>query len=185
MGNRNKALILTSGGIDSTACIKYYQDLRFEVQGLFVDYGQRAKHKEWECVQKIADFYDIKLESLTIQHQGKLSFGEIQGRNGILIMAAMLAKPEFKGLISLGIHAGSPYYDCSKTFAKKMSVLVTECSDGRLKLDFPFIEWDKKMIYSYCKDMEVPIHLTYSCEQGDIPCGKCQSCLDWSALNVI
>jgi len=183
--NEKKTLVLTSGGIDSSACIKYYQDLGFEVRGLFVDYGQKARLKEWECVQKIAAFYEIKIESLTLKHPGRISSGEIRGRNGFLIMAAMLANPDFSGLISLGIHAGVPYYDCSKSFANKMSILVTEYSDGRLKLDFPFVTWDKKMIFSYCNDMDVPVHLTYSCENGDEPCGRCQSCLDRSALNVI
>jgi 7-cyano-7-deazaguanine synthase len=183
--NKKKTLVLASGGIDSSACIKYYQDLGFEVRGVFVDYGQKARLKEWESAQKIAAFYKIKIESLIIKHPGRISSGEIRGRNGFLIMAAMLANPDFLGLISLGIHAGVPYYDCSKSFANKMSILVTEYSDGRLKLDFPFITWDKKMIFSYCKDMDVPIHLTYSCENGDDPCGSCQSCLDRSALNVI
>ena len=183
--NKNKALVLTSGGIDSTACIKYYQDLGFEVHGFFVDYGQGSRQKEWDSVKKIAAFYQIQIESLIIQNPRKIPSGEIRGRNGFLIMAMMLANPDFKGLVSLGIHSGVPYYDCSKLFANKIAILVTEYSDGRLKLDFPFIDWDKKMIYSYCKDMGVPVHLTHSCENSDEPCGKCQSCLDRSALNVI
>jgi 7-cyano-7-deazaguanine synthase len=183
-GNTKKALVLTSGGIDSTSCVKYYQDLGFDVEGFFVDYGQKSRLNEKESIKKIASFYKINIGFLTVNTGHVFTSGEIQGRNGFLIMAAILAKPDFKGIISLGIHAGVPYYDCSKTFARKMSVLVTEYSDGRINLDFPFIDWDKKMIYSYCKDMDVPIHLTHSCENGDEPCGKCQSCLDRKALNV-
>jgi 7-cyano-7-deazaguanine synthase len=183
--NCSSVLVLTSGGIDSTACINYYRNLGFNVEGFFVDYGQKARLKESECVEKISAFYKIKYKTLTILKPSKVPSGEIAGRNGFLIMAAMLTEPDFTGILSLGIHAGVPYYDCSKSFANKMSVLVSEYSDGRLKLDFPFITWDKKMIFSYCKDMEVPIHLTYSCENGDEPCGRCQSCLDRSALNVI
>jgi 7-cyano-7-deazaguanine synthase len=183
-GNNKRALVLTSGGIDSTACVKYYQDLGFKVEGFFVDYGQKSRLKERESVQKIASFYNIDIKFLDVDVKQTFSLGEIKGRNGFLIMAAMLAKPDFRGLISLGIHAGVPYYDCSNTFAKKMSVLVTEYSNGQFNLDFPFLEWDKKMICFYCKDMKVPVHLTYSCENGDEPCGKCQSCLDRMALNV-
>jgi len=185
MGNyKNKALVLASGGIDSTACIKYYQDLGFEVHGFFVDYGQSARLKEWESVQKVAAFYKIKIKSMIVQNPGTLPYGEIRGRNAFLIMAALLLNPDFVGLISLGIHAGVLYYDCSKEFLKKTNLLVTDYSDGQIKIDAPFIDWDKKMIVSYCRDLEVPTHLTYSCENGDEPCGKCLSCLDRSALNV-
>jgi 7-cyano-7-deazaguanine synthase len=184
-GNSSRSLVLTSGGIDSTACIKYYQDLGFDVGGFFVDYGQRARLKECESVKKIAAFYKINLKSLTINNSLNLSPGEIKGRNAFLIMAALLANSDFVGLISLGVHAGVPYYDCSKGFIEKINALVMDYSDGQIKIDAPFINWDKKMIISYCRDFEVPMHLTYSCENGNEPCGNCLSCLDRSALNVI
>jgi 7-cyano-7-deazaguanine synthase len=185
MGKNNKAaLVLSSGGIDSTACIKYYQDQGFEVQGFFVDYGQRARLREYESVQKIAAFYKIKIDSMTVQNHGTLPYGEIKGRNAFFIMAALLTNHDFVGLISLGIHAGVPYYDCSNEFLKKISLIVSEYSDGQIKVDAPFINWDKKMIVSYCREVGVPMHMTYSCENGDEPCGKCLSCLDRSALNV-
>ena len=183
-GKSSRVLILISGGLDSTACIKYYQDLGFQVEGFFVDYGQKARLRECLSVGKIADYYKINSDTLTIHSTLNLSSGEIRARNGFLIMAALLAKPDFSGLLSLGIHSGVPYYDCSKEFIKKMNGIVTEYSDGQIKIDTPFIDWDKKMIVSYCRDSGVPIHLTYSCETGDEPCRKCLSCLDRSALNV-
>ncbi len=182
---RNKVIVLSSGGIDSTACINYYLELKFEVQGFFIDYGQRARLKEWESAQKIADFYKIKTNSMTIQNQNPLPDGEIRGRNAFLIFAAILSNPNFSGLISLGIHTGVPYYDCSKEFLNTINKLVTEYSNGEIIVNAPFIDWDKKMIASYCRDFGVPLTLTYSCENGDEPCGKCLSCRDRSALNVI
>jgi 7-cyano-7-deazaguanine synthase len=180
-----KVLILTSGGIDSTACIKYYQDLEFEVEGLFIDFGQKSRYNEQNSVKKIAEYYGINLNIMNVDTHQEFSSGEIRGRNGFLIMTAFVAKPDHFGLISLGLHSGVPYYDCSKKFVKMMDNLIMEYSNGQLKLDFPFIDWDKKMVFSYCKDMNVPIHLTYSCEKDDGPCGKCQSCLDRKALNAI
>jgi len=182
VGTRSRALVLTSGGIDSTACIKYYQDLGFSVRGIFIDYGQKARLRERECVTNIADFFKIELDSLTITGPHHFHEGEILGRNGFLIMTAILFNSDFIGLISIGIHSGVPYYDCSKAFLEKMNAIVTEYSDGQIKIDAPFIDWDKKMILAYCRDFEIPIHLTYSCESGDVPCGKCLSCLDRSAI---
>jgi 7-cyano-7-deazaguanine synthase len=183
-GNCLRALILTSGGIDSTACINYYRELGFNVEGFFVDYGQKARLRECKSIEKIAAFYKIKYKTFTIHTPLNLSSGEITGRNGFLIMAALLANPDFSGLFSLGIHSGSPYYDCSNKFVKQMNSIVSEYSNGQIKIDIPFVDWDKKMIVSYCRDAKVPIHLTYSCENGDEPCGTCLSCLDRMALNV-
>src|SRR5208337_3225604 len=173
VGNCSRVLVLISGGIDSTACINYYRDLGFNIEGFFVDYGQKARLKERDCVEKIAEYYKINYKTLTINNPAKLSSGEITGRNGFLIMAALLANPDFAGLFSLGIHSGVPYYDCSKDFIKKMNALMTEYSDGQIKIDAPFIDWDKKMIVSYCQDENVPVPLTHSCENGDEPCGTC------------
>ena len=161
-GTCSRALILTSGGIDSTACIKYYQDLGFNVDGFFVNYGQKAHLKEYEAVKKISAFYEIAYTTLTLQDTLDISSGEILGRNGFLIMAALLANPNFSGLLVLGIHSGVSYYDCSKEFIKKMNSIMMEYSNGQIKIDTPFIDWDKKMIVSYCRDTGVPLHLTYS-----------------------
>jgi 7-cyano-7-deazaguanine synthase len=182
--NKKRVLILTSGGIDSTACIKHYQDLGFSVRGFFIDYGQRSRLKEFESVKKIAAYYKIEIGSMVVQNPRNVPSGEIKYRNGFLIMTTLLANPEFSGLIALGIHSGVPYYDCSQDFINKMNILIENYSAGKIKIDVPFIDWDKKMIVSYCRDYNVPLHLTYSCENGNEPCGKCLSCLDRSALNV-
>lgn len=181
---KTKVLILFSGGIDSTACINYYLDLEFEICALFVDYGQRSKQKELNSVKNIAAYYGINFQSLHILNHVTYTPGEIRGRNAFLIMAALLSNPYNSGLISIGIHGDVPYYDCSEDFLKKINVIVKDSSNGQITVDAPFIDWDKKMIFSYCKEKRVPINLTYSCENGDEPCGKCLSCLDRSALNV-
>jgi len=37
-----RALVLASGGIDSTACLFYYKELGYDVEALFVDYRHPA-----------------------------------------------------------------------------------------------------------------------------------------------
>jgi 7-cyano-7-deazaguanine synthase len=182
--NFKNVLILSSGGIDSTACIKYYLDLDFKISSLFIDYGQKSRISERESVERIAQFYKVESSSLSFINTESIPEGEIRGRNGFLIMAALIAKQHFQGLISLGIHKGSPYYDCSKEFALKMNDFVSKYSKGQVTIDTPFIDWDKRMIIEYCNDQKVPLHLTYSCENGDIPCGKCLSCIDRIASHV-
>ena len=96
-----------------------------------------------------------------------------------------MSNPNFNGIISLGIHSDVPYYDCSPIFVKDMNKIIEGYTDGRVRLDAPFIKWEKRMIYEYCKNEDIPVNFTYSCENGGkIPCGKCLSCLDRGTLNV-
>ena len=179
------ALILLSGGIDSTACVHYYRDQGFEVKGVFIDYGQKARKNEFKSANKIASHYGIELNRLAFTTSQMFTQGEIKGRNAFLVLGTLLAYPDFRGIIALGIHSGSPYYDCSESFAKKIDEILNGYTDGQVSLDTPFIHWDKKMIFEYCKDNDVPIPLTYSCENGsDPPCGNCLSCRDRRALDV-
>ena len=116
---------------------------------------------------------------------GAFLSGELIGRNAFLIFTAILYCKISSGIISLGIHSGTPYFDCSESFVKIINKLLEEYSNGKVILNAPFIKWDKKMIYDYCKENNVPIHLTYSCENGfNPPCGTCLSCKDRKALNA-
>jgi 7-cyano-7-deazaguanine synthase len=178
-------LILLSGGIDSTAIVHYYLSQKFRVKALFVDYGQISSRMEFKSARNVSRYYSIELIALKFSSQQKFSDGEIQGRNAFLVMAALLSNPTAKGLVAIGIHSGTFYYDCSDLFVKGINGILNGYTNGQLTLDAPFIKWDKRMIFNYCREYSVPINLTYSCENGaDIPCGKCRSCLDRSALGV-
>jgi 7-cyano-7-deazaguanine synthase len=135
-------------------------------------------------VQKISSYYKIELSFATCNFSNNFSNGELIGRNGFLVLTAIMANPEFKGLMSMGIHSGTPYYDCTPAFVKDMNRIVESYTNGQVKLNAPFLEWDKGMIYEYCKDEDVPVNMTYSCENGVEPCGNCLSCLDRRILDV-
>lgn len=178
-------IVLFSGGIDSTACIHYYLNQGFNVKAIFIDYGQITSIKEFQSATKIAKHYKISLDHLIFKNSQVYSEGEIKGRNAFLILALLLNYPQFIGIISLGIHSGVYYYDCSENFLKDIQRLLDGYTDGQVVIDTPFLKWDKKMIYNYCIDNKIPIHLTYSCENSsDKPCGICNSCRDRRSLNV-
>jgi 7-cyano-7-deazaguanine synthase len=180
-----KVVVLFSGGIDSTACIHYYLNQGFNVKAVFIDYGQTPSIKEFQSAINIAEYYKINLDRFIFKNSQVYSQGEIKGRNAFFILAVLLNYPEFSGIISLGIHSGVYYYDCSENFLNDIQILLDGYTDGKVALDTPFIKWDKKRIYDYCKVNEIPIHLTYSCENGaNKPCGVCSSCKDRRTLNV-
>ena len=179
------ALVLLSGGLDSMACIYYYINQGFDVKASFIDYGQKAEKNEYLSASAISSYFGVSLEKLSFKSLNKFGLGEHKGRNAFLIFAAILSNPGVEGLISMGIHATTNYYDCSELFEKEINRLLCGYFDGTVIFSAPFIKWSKKMIYMYCKENCLPIDLTYSCEEGnDIPCGECCSCLDRRALNV-
>lgn len=54
-----KAVILISGGLDSTTTLAIAAAAGFELYAISFDYGQRH-HQELEAAQKVCDFFDVK-----------------------------------------------------------------------------------------------------------------------------
>ena len=185
MKKSHNAIVLLSGGIDSSACVHYYLSQNIIPIGLFIDYGQAVAKRELISSLQIAKHYKIKLDTLKILLNRKFQDGEIKGRNALFLFSALTKYPNYTGIISLGIHEGVSYYDTRKQFIIDMQKIFTSYSDGQIKIDTPFLKWNKPMIYQYCIDNHVPIDLTYSCEKsGRKPCGSCNSCLDRSQWNA-
>ena len=185
MANKKNVIILASGGVDSTACINYYKKMGFQIKAIFIDYSQKACYNELLSIRKIVSHYNIELEILFVNTAITFPSGEIKGRNAMFVIMALLANPTFQGIIALGIHSGGNYYDNTPAFVNHINEILIGYCDSRVLLDAPFIDWDKQMVFQYCKEENVPIHLTYSCEIGEKqPCGRCLSCKDRTMLNV-
>ncbi len=184
--NNNKAVILYSGGIDSTACLEFYIDQGFSVLSVFVDYGHLSAKREYQAVSKICSFYQIKNEKLKVSGLPSFRKGLIEGRNLYLVSSALMMGKISHGIIALGIHAGTNYVDCSANFIKEVNKILDLHTGGRIILNAPFIDWHKNEIWNYCVSRRTPVELTYSCELGlKQPCGRCQSCKDLKRLYAI
>lgn len=181
----SQTLVLLSGGIDSTACLNYYLGLKHQTSVLFIDYGQSSRQQERIAVRKISNHYDVPLTVIRVKGFREWKDGFIQGRNGFLLYTALLAFDFPSGIISLGIHSGTSYSDCSEYFVKRMQETFDIYAKGCIQIDAPFLKWTKREIWEYCRENNVPLKLTYSCELGlKQPCGKCLSCMDLEALNA-
>lgn len=177
------AFILVSGGIDSTMCIYHYQKIGYKVKGLFVDYGQPAAFNEGEAIKKISSYFDIEIQTIKSDIKPIIDHGIIQGRNYLLLSIALACFPFQRGIISLGIHSGTKYADCSAGFISSNQKIIDLYSYGNVAIDCPFIQLNKRDIYNYFIKTKIPIALTYSCELGgNMPCGKCHSCKDIKVL---
>lgn len=153
------------------------------VRGAFVDYGQAAAEPERRAVLAVAGQLSIVLDTFKIGVDQTLGAGELPYRNAFLIFTTLFLTRQQEGLLAIGVHAGTPYYDCSPNFVTSIATLVAEHSDGRVTVVAPFLDWTKRDIVTYCQREGVPIQLTYSCEAGhEPPCGRCLSCKDRIAL---
>lgn len=173
------------GGIDSSACAHFLQARGDEVASVFVDYGQLAAERERLSVQQLCARLEIPLSICKAVSPVRFGTGELIGRNAFLLLSAVFLMRCNVGLLAIGVHAGTSYYDCSPGFIDQMSRLVAEHTDGRLQIIAPFLSWHKGEIVRYFVNTGIPAELTYSCELGSLePCGKCLSCLDRLALNI-
>jgi 7-cyano-7-deazaguanine synthase len=173
-----RALVLLSGGIDSAACAHFLTN-DFSVECLFVDYGQAACDLEREASQRVANMLGVELCEATARTNRSFATGEVPGRNGLLALLALAASGYGANVIAMGLHAGTPYYDCSPAFADRFDIILREYSLGRVRFFSPFLNWSKHEVYEYFRNASLDLSVTYSCEAGTSPpCGKCLSCLD-------
>ena len=211
---KEKAMVLFSGGVDSTTCLALAIE-RFgkeQVIPLSIRYGQ--KHiKEIEAAKKILLHYGISgmelnltpifahsncsLLSHSTEKIPEESYAEqlkdrdgapvttyVPFRNGLfLASAASVALSMDCSYIYYGAHhddaAGNAYPDCSEAFYHHMNQAVFEGSGKALKIEAPFINWNKARIVREGIRLKVPYELTWSCyEGGDTSCGRCGTCID-------
>ena len=175
-----QATILLSGGIDSMVCAYLLISQGFRVGGVYVDYGQPAANQERSAAERMAKALPLEsLELCDASGRAPLNSGVILGRNAFLIFSALTLSGVSRGLLCMGIHKGTPYYDCTQNFSQSISEILCGYTDGCLQLHLPLLEWSKAEIFDYAIENRLPIGITYSCEAGSSPpCGNCLSCLD-------
>lgn len=217
MSYREKALVLCSGGVDSTTLLAGAVE-RFgaeNVYALSISYGQ--KHiREIEAARAVAAHYGVEQRFLDLgaifadsacsllAHSDEAvptgAYGEQQEaaedgivstyvpfRNGLFLSsAASMALSLGCSVVLYGAHhddwAGAAYPDCSPAFVEAMNRAIVEGTGGELRLEAPFVEASKGDIVRMGLELGVPYELTWSCyEGGEIPCGRCATCLDRAA----
>jgi 7-cyano-7-deazaguanine synthase len=181
----SRACVLLSGGLDSAACLEFVLSRGIYASALHVDYGQSAAADEQQAATQLAAHYEIDLTVCQWKSSHIKQTGEIVARNAFLLFAATLEKAAETDLLVIGLHSGTPYYDCGEVFISQSQQLLDGYVDGRVRIFAPFLQWTKQDVWQYAKCRSVPISLTYSCETGGTPtCGTCLSCLDRRALDA-
>lgn len=177
------ALVLTSGGIDSSTLLALLHEQGFRPSGLFLDYGQASAKAEEVAVTTICSEYSVPLA--VVRHRGThFGTGEIRGRNAFLLQVALMEFAAISGTILIGIHAGTGYRDCTAEFVELMHRSFDFHTGGAISVCAPFVSWSKREVFDLAIHLGVPVARTHSCEAGSEPCGGCRSCLDRIALGL-
>ena len=191
-----KALVLFSGGLDSTTCLalaveKYGAD---EVLALSVSYGQKHT-KEIEAAKAVAAYYGVKLKTLDLaaifaDSDCSLLHGSSQEiptdsyaeqlieTNGTPVSTYV----PFRNGLFLSSAASIAYPDCSQEFNDAINRAIRLGSGQQLRVEAPFVGRTKADVVAEGLRLHVPYHLTWSCyEGGEKPCGLCGTCRDRAA----
>lgn len=170
--------MLLSGGIDSTAILKFYLLKDVEVQCIHFQYNQPNAQSEEKAVNNITKYYKVKRKIITLDFPMHQQGDELLFRNVLFVLAAG-SLGIFPARIALGIHRGTTFYDCSRSFIVDCQRILDGYYAGTVRLEALFADFTKSDIIKFCKKYKVPLDLTYSCQrQNHPPCEECPSCID-------
>jgi 7-cyano-7-deazaguanine synthase len=199
-----KALVLFSGGLDSTVLATQLKAEGAETRLLSIDYGQRHA-RELKRAEQIAHALDLPHQVLRLPDLGPLLGGSsltdekvelpeghyaeesmkatvVPNRNMILLaLAGGHALSIRFDTIAYAAHAGDHtiYPDCRPEFADAMETALGLADWEKLSLHRPFVHLSKTDLVKKGAELDAPFHLTWSCYAGrEIHCGKCGTCVE-------
>lgn len=200
----NKALVVFSGGQDSTTCLFWALKEFEEVQALCFDYGQRHSI-ELQAARSIAEsagvpFTLLNLDLLRQITSNALTTAEmeveenkpdnrppntlVEGRNMLfLTFAAIFAKG--KDIVNLVTGVGqadfSGYPDCRDEFIRSLNQTLNLSMDYQFTIHTPLMWKTKKDIWALADELgvfDLVRDKTVTCYNGILGdgCGHCPSC---------
>lgn len=189
------ALVLLSGGIDSTVLLYYVRDVLeyTKIEAILFDYGQRHKI-ELEYAQYIAENYSIPYKVIEVnlaQFGGRYWKDDtvvVPARNSIFLSMAT-AYTEVRDLQDIFIGANAEdfkdFLDCRPDFINLMSHALATGNNIR-GVYAPFVNHSKQEIINMGRLLQVPFENTWSCYDPTYesftgvgkPCGKCHACIE-------
>ena len=197
-----KAVLIYSGGLDSTTLLYEYKDSI--ALAVSFDYGSKHNAREIAYARENCKRLGIKHLVIPLAFIGQyfksdllLSGGEIpEGsyaddnmkstvvpfRNGIMLaIAAGLAESYGLDTVMLANHSGDHaiYPDCRPEFVEGMDKAIQAGTYEGIRVVSPYCDITKRDIALRGKAIGLDYSLTYSCYKGgEKHCGKCGTCVE-------
>ncbi|WP_373893588.1 7-cyano-7-deazaguanine synthase QueC [Virgibacillus sp. CBA3643] len=197
----NKAVVVFSGGQDSTTCLFWALEKFDHVEAVTFEYGQRHNN-ELDCAREICQNLDVKQHELDMSLLNQLAPNAltredieitegdglpstfVPGRNLLFLsFAGVLAKQiDAKHLITGVSEADfSGYPDCRDDFIKSLNVTLNLSMDNKFVIHTPLMWLDKSQVWELSDQLdafEFVKNNTLTCYNGvkGSGCGECPSC---------
>lgn len=200
---QEKAIVVFSGGQDSTTCLFWAKENFREVEAVTFNYGQRHS-LEIECAKEIAKELGVKHHILDMSllnqlapnaltrddiqvkdgEDGELPSTFVPGRNLLFLsFAGVLASQVGAKHIVTGVCETdfSGYPDCRDIFVKSMNVTLNLSMDDNFVIDTPLMWLNKAQTWELADQLgalDFVREKTLTCYNGVIAdgCGDCPAC---------
>ena len=160
-----RAVLLLSGGLDSTVLLYMLLQENINAYPLFIDYGQKSLKEELKVVNDISKMLGlkpkiIKIENLEVYNSSRLAEYYYPFRNLLLVSIASIyaykigADAIFLGL-SLSYINEAVFPDANRAFLEKLNVVLDHYRHN-IKVYAPLIDLDKATIVRIGNELNVP-----------------------------
>ena len=203
MGERDKAVCIISGGIDSTTLLYDIIKKGYDVYALSYNYNQKHK-KELEYAAKTCLKLGVSHKIIDLRVLGEVAPSALtradikvpEGHYEAENMKATVVPNRNMCMLSIatayaigikakklfyGAHAGDHniYPDCRQVFVDAMKKAIELCDWHHVSLEAPYAKITKADIIRKGLKLDVDYSLTYSCYVGkEKSCGKCGTCVE-------
>jgi 7-cyano-7-deazaguanine synthase len=199
--NISSAIVVLSGGQDSTTCLFWAINEFDSVETVTFDYGQRHRI-ELEAAQKIAKLAGVKNTILPIDtfgilggnsltgkeavdessQEGELPNSFVPGRNLIFLTfaAAFAYQREIKDLVTGVCQTDySGYPDCRQNTIEAIQLAINLGMESNVRIHTPLMWMTKSETVKFAEEVGALEALAWShtCYNGEVPpCGQCPAC---------
>jgi 7-cyano-7-deazaguanine synthase len=194
---QSNAIVLFSGGMDSTTLLYYAKQIHNQIYAVTFDYNQRHRkeidHAKQICEKIALPFEIIKLTIPVIkgsplidtktdvpsQSDQKQEITVIPLRNSLFLLHASIHALKISVTdiyIAAVAEDQTAYLDCRAAFFNAFQKLLN-VQDIDINIRYPFVNKTKAELVKIGEVLEVPWNLTWTCYKGkDLACGVCDAC---------
>lgn len=197
-----KAVVIFSGGMDSTTLLYDVISQGFKVEAISFDYGQKHK-KELDYAKNTCKALNISHKILDISalnevapsvltrnvevpeghyEDESMKLTVVPNRNMVMISLAVAYAIGIEATkVFYGAHGGDRaiYPDCRKEFVEALKKAIKLCDWSKVELIAPYLDITKRQIVKIGRRLGVDYGNTWSCYNGEeTHCGKCGTCVE-------